>query len=79
MNFGVVDFKNSVEFGAEYMVSKSLISNYRFTGTNNALPLEVKPLSSCSYFKYSNEGLSFFAVDKITFLHRNVLICRFGN
>lgn len=61
------NFKNSVEFGAEYMVSKSLISNYRFTGTNNALPLEVKPLSSGSYFKYSNEGLSFFAVDKITY------------
>lgn len=61
------NFKNSVEFGAEYMVSKSLISNYRFTGTDNSVPLEVKPFSKGSYFKYNNEGLTFFAVNRITY------------
>lgn len=38
------NFKSELEFGAEYIISRSLISNYRFTGTNDNIPLEVAPL-----------------------------------
>lgn len=61
------NFKNSVEFGAEYIVSSSLLSNYRFTGTNDNIPMQVSPLSRGSYFKNFNEGLNFFAVDRLTY------------
>lgn len=61
------NFKSELEFGAEYIISRSLISNYRFTGTNDNIPLEVAPLSRGSYFKNFNEGLNFFAVDRLTY------------
>jgi len=61
------NFKNGVEFGAEYIISRSLLSNYRFTGTNDNIPDQVSPFSKGSYFKNFNEGLNFFAVDRLTY------------
>ena len=61
------NFSNNVEFGTEYGISRSLITNYRFTGTNASDPLEVLPLSKGSYFKFNNKSLSVFAVDKLTY------------
>lgn len=61
------NFKNGVEFGAEYIISRSLLSNYRFTGKNDDIPLQVSPFSKGSYFKNFNEGLTFFAVDRLTY------------
>lgn len=61
------NFSNNLEFGTEYGISRSLLTNYRFTGTNAANPLEVAPLSKGSYFKYNNSALSVFAVDKLTY------------
>lgn len=61
-------FKNNLEFGAEYIISRSLLSNYRFTGKNDDIPLQVSPLSKGSFFKNFNEGLNFFAVDRLTYV-----------
>jgi iron complex outermembrane receptor protein len=61
------NFNNDLEVGAEYIMSRSLLSNYRFTGANDDIPLEVSPFSKGSYFKIFNEGLTFFAVDKLTY------------
>lgn len=60
------DFQNGVEFGTEYMVSRSLLSNYRFTGSIID-PLEVKPISTATYARNNSRGLSFFAVDRLTY------------
>lgn len=62
------NFSNHVEFGAEYSISRSMITNYRFTGTNPNDPLEVAPLSKGSYFKHNNTSLSVFTVDKLTYI-----------
>lgn len=61
------NFQNSLDFGAEYTISRSLISNYRFTGTNDAIPLQVSDISKASYFKYDNSQTSIFAVDRLTY------------
>lgn len=61
------DFKNGVEFGAEYIVSRSLLSNYRFKGDLPDSPLAVQPFSKGSYFKNFNQGLTVFAVNKLTY------------
>ena len=60
------NFQNGLEFGTEYIVSNSLLSNYRFTGSIIE-PLEVKPISTATYARNYNQGLSFFAVDKLTY------------
>lgn len=57
------DFKNGVEFGTEFIMSNSLVSNYRFTG----LGLQVSELAKGSFLKNKNQGLTFFAVDKLTY------------
>lgn len=61
------NFKNGIEFGAEYIISRSLLSNYRFTGTDDEIPNQVSPFTKGSYFKNYNQGLSFFAVDRLTY------------
>lgn len=57
------DFSNSIETGAEYSFSRSLLSNYRFTGNG----LETQPIGKGTYFKYKNNQLSFFLVDRLTY------------
>lgn len=61
------DFQNSLDFGAEYMISRSLISNYRFTGANDNIPQQVSDISKGSYFKYNNNQSSIFAIDRVTY------------
>ena len=61
------DFRNNLEFGAEYSISKSLVSNYRYTGTNPDMPEEVKPMKDNTYFKYHNYATNVFAVNRLTF------------
>lgn len=61
------DFKNNLEFGAEYLITKALVSNYRYTGTNPDVPDEVRPMDKNSYFRYNNFATSVFAVDRITY------------
>lgn len=60
------NFKNDVEFGAEYITSRSTATSYRFTGSISN-PLEVTPISGSSYAKNYNQGISFFAIDKLTY------------
>ena len=63
------DFQNSVEAGIEFTNSRSLISNYRFTGTNDAIPNQVQDLSKGgSYFKYYNHTHTIFAIDRISYI-----------
>ncbi|BFO67489.1 TonB-dependent receptor [Chryseobacterium sp. KCF3-3] len=57
------DFSNTIETGAEYSFSRSLISNYRFAGKG----LETQPIGKGSYFKYKNNQLSFFLVERLTY------------
>lgn len=54
---------NNIEAGAEYLISRALISNYRFTGNG----LETQPIGNGSYFRYKNNQFLFFLVDKLTY------------
>ncbi|SFI12405.1 TonB-dependent receptor [Halpernia frigidisoli] len=60
------NFKNDVEFGAEYMQSRSIGTSYRFTGSITN-PLEVTAISGSTYARNFNQALSFFAIDKLTY------------
>ncbi|MCK0204839.1 TonB-dependent receptor [Ornithobacterium rhinotracheale] len=57
----IPDFKTEFNVGAEYLISRPLVSNYRFDGSSlSTPPLQTKPLSKGSYFKYNNYNASFF-------------------
>lgn len=66
LNHEMRDFKNSIDFGAEMQVSRSQISNYRFTG-NVDIPLQVSAANRGSYFKYENNQGTYFLVDRIKY------------
>lgn len=66
------EFKNSVEFGSEYSVTKALTSNYRYTGTNPDIPDEVRPINKNSYFRYDNSAVSVFVVNRLTYIPRKL-------
>lgn len=59
------DLSNRVEAGAEYTLSRSLISNYRFDGTVLSPALQMRPMSRASYFKYNNYSASFFIENRL--------------
>lgn len=62
------DFSQTIETGAEYIISRALISNYRFDGSLNKPDLQTKPLSQKgTYFKYNNYNASLFLTDRITY------------
>lgn len=61
------DFTNHIEAGAEYTLSRSLISNYRFDGTKLSPALLMKPISKASYFKYNNYAASFFVENRLSY------------
>lgn len=63
----ISDFSSNAEFGVEFLISRSLLSNYRFTGTNASNPLEVQSIKNNSYFKTNNQSLSVFAIEKMTY------------
>ncbi len=62
------DFANSIETGIEHGISRSMITNYRFTGTNDAVPLQVTEFAKGgSFFKYNNTQTSVFFIDRVTY------------
>lgn len=60
-------FKNTFEAGIELQESRSLTSSYRFTGTNDTIPLQVTNISSASYFKYQTNQYSLFAIERLAY------------
>ncbi len=58
---------NDLNLGTELQQSRSLISNYRFLGTDDANPLKVQDISRGSYFKYTTNQNSFFAHNRTNF------------
>ena len=59
---------NEISIGTELQQSRSLISNYRFLGTDDANPLKVQELSKGgSYFKYITNQSAVFFHNRTTF------------
>ncbi|CAH0995123.1 Vitamin B12 transporter BtuB [Emticicia aquatica] len=58
---------NELNIGTEIQQSRSLISNYRFLGTDDANPLKVQDISKGSYFKYITNQNSFFVHNRTNF------------
>lgn len=65
-NFGE-NVTNDLNLGTELQQSRSLISNYRFLGTDDANPLKVQDISRGSYFKYTTNQNSFFVHNRTNF------------
>lgn len=61
------NFSNRVDAGAEYTISRSLISNYRFDGTVLEPALLMRPISRATYFKYNNYSTSFFVENRLQY------------
>lgn len=53
-------WKNDFSFGTELQQSTSLVSSYRFLGTDDANPLSVSNISKASYFNYTNNQFGYF-------------------
>ena len=66
-------FVNNLEVGTELQESRSLISNYRFTGSLDT-PLKVGNISGASYFRYQTDQTSFFAIDRISYTPWNLTL-----
>ena len=58
---------NELSVGTELQQSRSLISNYRFLGTDDANPLKVQDISKGSYFKYITNQYAVFFHNRTTF------------
>ncbi|MFN8356115.1 MAG: TonB-dependent receptor plug domain-containing protein [Spirosomataceae bacterium] len=56
---------NELSFGTEIQESRSLVSSYRFLGTDDANPLKVRDISAGSYFKNITNQQSYFAINKL--------------
>ncbi|MBS1616124.1 MAG: TonB-dependent receptor [Bacteroidetes bacterium] len=67
LHFGEKNWTEKLDFGTELQESGSLVSSYRFTGTNDTIPLQVRPVSSASYLRYNTDQSSFFAINRIGF------------
>lgn len=61
------DFVNNIELGVEHLISKSLVSNYRFAGLESN-PMQVQAIGKGSYFNYNNNNTSVFVIDRIKYL-----------
>ncbi len=73
LNNDIGDFKNTIDFGAEMQVSRSQISNYRFTGSVD-IPLQVSQINKGSYFRYENSQGTYFLIDKILYKPFNLTL-----
>ncbi|MEC5394784.1 TonB-dependent receptor [Bergeyella sp. RCAD1439] len=61
-------FENEMEVGGEYLVSRALISNYRFDGSLDKPDLQTRPLARRgTYFKYDNYNFSLFLTNRLTY------------
>jgi iron complex outermembrane recepter protein len=58
---------NELSVGTELQQSRSQISNYRFLGTDDAVPLKVQDISRGSYFKYITNQYAVFVHNRTTF------------
>ena len=58
---------NELNVGTEIQQSRSLVSSWRFLGTDDANPLKVQDISKGSYFKYTTNQNSFFAHNRTNF------------
>jgi iron complex outermembrane recepter protein len=58
---------NELSVGTELQQSRSQISNYRFLGTDDAVPLKVQDISKGSYFKYLTNQYAVFFHNRTTF------------
>ncbi len=67
LRYGEKKWIEKLEVGTEMQASKSLVSSYRFTGTNDSIPLQVNPISGASYLRYNTTQSSFFAINRIGF------------
>lgn len=65
-------WKNELSWGTELQQSTSLISNYRFLGTDDNNPLLVSNIAKASYFNYTNNQFSFFAEDRLDYTPYNL-------
>lgn len=61
------NWRNEFNFGTEMQESTSLISNYRFLGTDDSNPLLVSNIAKGSYFKYTNNQLAFFIEERLQY------------
>lgn len=61
------EFRHNIELGGEYLISRPLISNYRFDGSLDKPDFQTKPLSKGTYFKYNNYSASVFLTDRMTY------------
>ena len=59
--------ENVLDIGTEIQQCKSLISNFRFKGTDDTNPLLVNPISVGNYYKYITSQQSIFIHDRINF------------
>jgi iron complex outermembrane recepter protein len=57
---------NELSVGTEIQQSRSVISNYRFLGTDDTSPLKVQDISRGSYFKYSTNQYAIFFHNRMT-------------
>ncbi|CCB68358.1 TonB-dependent receptor [Flavobacterium branchiophilum] len=57
----------SNELGTEIHVTTSLISNYRFLGTDDNNPWLVSDITKASYFNYQNQQISFFTNNRLEY------------
>jgi iron complex outermembrane receptor protein len=65
---------NDLSFGTELQKSKSLASSYRFTGTNNVIPLQVQDITKGSFFKNTNNQSAVFFFNRISFKPLNLSV-----
>jgi iron complex outermembrane recepter protein len=57
---------NNLTFGTEIQQSRSLISNFRFLGTDDTSPLKLQDISRGSYFKNVTSQASYFFINRTT-------------
>ncbi|MDZ7897517.1 MAG: TonB-dependent receptor plug domain-containing protein [Arcicella sp.] len=57
---------NNLTFGTEIQQSRSLISNFRFLGTDDTSPLKLQDISRGSYFKNITNQASYFFINRTT-------------
>lgn len=65
---------NDMNFGIEIQQSRSLVSSYRFVGTDDANPLKVQDISKGSYFKYKTNQNSYFIHNRTNFNALNLAL-----
>lgn len=84
-NFGLrstIDWKKKIasnwflesSLGTELQQTQTLLSNYRFAGTDDANPLLTTGIANGSYYKSYNNQHSFFTINRITFLPYNLTL-----